>query len=80
MANPARALTRHAPTPRNGLDYYARAVALWPPLEYPKLGRVRRDPNLMAALISRRTTLPVEAILALLGVAAPSDEIRSRDP
>ena len=59
MNSPAQALQ---PSP----DYYARALALWPRLEPPRLERVRHDPNLMAVRISRRTTLSMEAILALL--------------
>jgi hypothetical protein len=47
-------------------DYYVRALALWPRLEPPRLEHVRHDPNLMAVRISRRTTLSMEAILALL--------------
>ena len=52
-------------------DYYARALVLWPRLN-PRLGRVRRDPNRMAAVIARRTNLSLDAILSLLG--APLDE------
>ncbi len=48
-------------------DYYARALALWPRLEYPRPGRVRRNPRRVATLISRRTNLSYCAILELLG-------------
>ncbi|HEU6439529.1 MAG TPA: hypothetical protein VFC12_03730 [Terriglobales bacterium] len=52
-------------------DYYARALAFWPRLVYPRPGRVRRDPHRVAALISRRTNLSYQTILELLG--APAD-------
>ncbi len=55
------------PPPQAKPDYYCRALALYPRLEPARLARVRRDPNRVAALISRRTTLPVKSILALLG-------------
>jgi len=55
------------PTLQSSPDYYLRALALWPRLEPPRPEHVRHDPNRMAARISRRTTLPVETILALLG-------------
>jgi hypothetical protein len=57
--------------PQPGPDYYARALALWPRLGHPRPGRVRRDPRRVAALISRRTNLPYQTILELLG--APAD-------
>lgn len=55
-------------------DYYLRALALWPRLEPPRPEQVRHDPNRMAARISRRTTLSVEAILALLSACGDNDE------
>ena len=60
-------MTGPAPTLQPSPDYYVRALALWPRLEAPRLEHVRHDPNRMAALISRRTSLSVEAILELLG-------------
>lgn len=53
--------------PQSSPDYYARALALWPRLGYPRPGRVRRDPRRVATLISRRTNLSYCAILELLG-------------
>jgi hypothetical protein len=53
-------------------DYYARALSLWPRLDHPRPAQVRYDPRRIAVRISRRTNLPVEAILALLG--APDAE------
>ena len=43
-----------------------RALALWPRLDRRSLRRCAGDPKRMVALISRRTKLPREAILALL--------------
>jgi hypothetical protein len=56
-------------------DYYIRALAVWPRLGHPRPASLRHDPRRMARLISRRTTLPVEVILALLG--APADDAGS---
>ncbi len=66
-----------APLPEREPDYYARAIVLWPRLD-PRFGRVRRDPHRMAMLISRRTNLSLQAILALLG-APYEDEPSGRD-
>jgi len=62
------------PTLQPPPDYYLRALALWPRLEPPRPEQVRHDPNRMAARISRRTTLPVATILALLGAGGDNDE------
>ena len=43
-----------------------RALALWPGLNRPALTRCGHDPRRIARLVSRRTTLPPEAILLLL--------------
>jgi hypothetical protein len=51
-------------------DYCSRALALWPRLNRGNLARVRHDPGRVAALISRRTTLPYGAILQLLGASS----------
>jgi len=53
--------------PETTPDYYARGLALWPRLSHPRASRVR-DPHRLATLISRRTNLPQQAILELLGV------------
>ena len=66
--------TEPPPTP----DYYARALALWPRLGYPRPSRVRRDPRRVAALISRRTNLSYQTILELLG--APADPAETPCP
>jgi hypothetical protein len=51
-------------------------MALWPRLEPTRLSRVRRDPCRVAALISHRTILSRESILALLG--APQEVGKKR--
>ena len=71
QVNPAKT---PAPPPQAQPDYYSRALALYPRLEPARLARVRRDPNRVAALISRRTTLPVKSILALLGAPQEAGE------
>jgi len=67
----------HGTLIRPSPDYYARGLALWPRLETPRPGRVRRDPRRVATLVSRRTNLSYQAILALLG--APDDPAESPD-
>jgi hypothetical protein len=62
-------MSESAPALEPSPDYYLRALAHWPRLEPPRQEHVRHDPNVMAARISRRTTLSVEAILALLGAS-----------
>jgi hypothetical protein len=69
--HPART---HAPRSETRPDYYFRALALWPRLEPTRLSRVRRDPRRVAALISQRTILPRESILALLGAPPEARE------
>jgi hypothetical protein len=44
----------------------ARARALWPRLERSSLSRCGGDAHCIAARVSRRTSLPQEAILRLL--------------
>jgi len=43
-----------------------RALAVWPRLDRRKLRRCAGDPTRIVDLISQRTSLPREAILALL--------------
>jgi len=73
---PAQPPRTRAPRPEARPDYYFRAVALWPRLEPTRLSRVRRDPRRVAALISHRTILSRESILALLG--APQEVGKKR--
>ena len=49
-----------------GPDLYRRALALWPRLDSRALRRCRYDPRRVAALVSRRTNLPLETIVVLL--------------
>jgi hypothetical protein len=55
-----------------------RALALWPRLDRTALRRCRQDPARIAELVSRRTTLPPEAIReVLLMPAVTEDEVRT---
>jgi hypothetical protein len=51
-----------------------RALTLWPRLERSALRRCHHDPRRVANLVSRRTTLPPEAILVLLQTPVTSDD------
>jgi hypothetical protein len=75
----AAAASTAPPLPDPTPDYCARALALWPRLERHRLARVRNDPGRVAALISRRTTLPYWAILELLGAPWQESEAPGRD-
>ncbi len=60
------------------LSLSEKALTLWPRLDRRKLSRCRGDPRRMVALISRRTSLPRSAILAmLLGTAVDEAEIET---
>jgi hypothetical protein len=65
-----------APLSQAPTDYYARALAVWPRLDHPRSVRLRHDPHRVAAMISRRTNLPLDGILALIGAA----EVAERSP
>jgi len=54
-------------------DARSRALAIWPGLDRTKLARTCGDPNRVARLVERRTSLPREAILGMLGVRPPRD-------
>lgn len=49
-------------------DPRSRALAIWPGLDRRKLNRTCGDPYRVARLVERRTALPPESILRLLGV------------
>ncbi len=49
------------------------ALAIWPRLDRKKLTRTCGDPNRVARLVERRTSLPRESILAMLGVRSPAE-------
>jgi hypothetical protein len=50
-----------------------RALALWPRLDRSALRRCNHDPARIAALVSRRTSLPPESILEVLLMPAVTD-------
>jgi hypothetical protein len=53
-----------------------RAMALWPRLDPVALRRCQHDARRIAALVSRRTTMPPEAIFHVLTMPAiPDDDI-----
>lgn len=65
------------PRPSHGAvvegDPRSRALAIWPRLDHRKLARTCGDPHRVARLVERRTALPREAILGMLGVRPSSD-------
>ena len=68
-------MDRRLPLFESEPDYYRRALSLWPRLSQPRLSSTRRNPRQVAALVSRRTNMPIETILALLGAPpSPGDE------
>jgi hypothetical protein len=54
-------------------DYAARALLLWPGLDRGRLATTKGDPRRIARLVTRRTNLPPEAILRMLGVRPAVD-------
>ena len=55
-------------------DVRSRALAVWPGLDRRKLTRTCGDPKRIATLVQRRTALPREAILGILGVNSSTAE------
>lgn len=55
-------------------DVRMKALAVWPGLDRRKLTRTCGDPKRVARLVERRTALPREAILGILGAADPAAE------
>ena len=51
-----------------------RALALWPRLDRAALRRCHQDPSRIAALVSRRTSLPPDAIKQMLLMPYVSDD------
>ena len=49
-----------------GPALYRRALAIWPRLDARALRRCGYDPRRVAALVSRRTSMPIETIMVLL--------------
>jgi hypothetical protein len=58
--------------PSDAIDPRRRALAIWPRLDAAKLARTCGEPERVARLIGRRTTLPKEAIIRLLGGTSES--------
>jgi hypothetical protein len=59
-----------------------RALLLWPGLDRGRLATTRGDPVRIARLVARRTALPPETILRMLGVrvgARPTIEVSAPD-
>ena len=52
-------------------DVRSRALATWPGLDRRKLTRTCGDPERVARLVERRTTLPRESILRILRASDP---------
>lgn len=52
---------------RSQADPRARALLIWPGLDRLKLARTRGHPGRVARLVGRRTALPHETILGMLG-------------
>lgn len=55
-----------APTRPSPVDLRARALGLWPRLDRARLTRTKGDPVRIARLVSRRTSLTFDCILAIL--------------
>jgi hypothetical protein len=49
-------------------DYVSRALLVWPGLDRARLASTRGDPQRIVRLVARRTALPPETILRMLGV------------
>ncbi|MEI7742773.1 MAG: hypothetical protein WCK58_03355 [Chloroflexota bacterium] len=65
-------------TPETRRDIEERAMLLWPRLDRSALRRCNSDPDRIADLVSRRTSLPPEAIRSLLVMAPVSEGEVSR--
>ena len=51
-----------------------RALALWPRLDRAALRRCRQDPDRIAALVARRTSMAPAAIRSVLEMPAVSED------
>jgi len=74
MNVPAMGPDQRRPVSSWGPSLYQRALAIWPRLDARALKRCRYDPRRVAALVSHRTSLPVETILAMLTMPRVSDD------
>jgi hypothetical protein len=78
---PHRACARQTSTGRTLLlldsaeraSYLERALVLWPRLDRRALRRRDHDPRRMAGFIARRTSLPLESIVAMLTAGKQAD-------
>ncbi len=59
------------PTGATSPDYVTRALLLWPGLDRARLASTHGDPHRIVRLVARRTALPPETILRMLGVRGP---------
>jgi hypothetical protein len=62
----AASVPRPAPIDAAGATYRQRALAFWPRLDRARLARTRGDPARIARIVSRRTVLPHDTIVAML--------------
>lgn len=63
---------------RTGGSLERRALALWPRLDRAALRRCNQDPERIAALVARRTSMPPEAIKTVLEMPqVTEDETRT---
>jgi hypothetical protein len=68
--------------PDDSAAYVARALLLWPGLDRGRLASTHGDPVRITRLVARRTALPPETILRMLGVRVdllPTIEGPARD-
>jgi hypothetical protein len=57
--------------------YYERALSIWPRLDRRALNRCACDPQRIARVVARRTSMPFDAILALiLGPVVPPVDVQ----
>jgi hypothetical protein len=68
-------LIPRAPREKDGIGYLERrALALWPRLDPAALRRCQHDVKRIAALVSRRTSMPPEGIVKLLLMPSVGDD------
>lgn len=58
----------------SGAYFERRALALWPRLDRAALRRCHQDPERIAALVARRTSMSLEAIKSVLTMPVVSDD------
>jgi hypothetical protein len=55
-------------------NFERRALALWPRLDRAALRRCNQDPERIAALVARRTSMPPEAIKSVFTMPSVSED------